>query len=94
MTLLIVRLLIVSRRARKNYASIICVGIAAMLIAQTLENIGMCLAALPVIGIPLPFFSYGGSSMLALYIGIGLVESICSHNKKYYFERESATQSV
>ena len=94
MTLLIVRLLIVSRRSRKNYASIICVGVAAMLIAQTLENIGMCLAALPVIGIPLPFFSYGGSSMLALYIGIGLVESICSHNKKYYFEREPSTQSV
>lgn len=91
---LVVRLLIVSRRTRKDYASLICVGVAAMLIAQTLENIGMCLAALPVIGIPLPFFSYGGSSMLALYISLGVVESICSHSRKYYFEREPSSQSL
>ena len=88
MTVLIGRLLIVSRRCRKGYASYILVGVAALLIAQTLENIGMCLAVLPVIGIPLPFFSYGGSSMLALYICIGVVESICTHNSMYYYERE------
>ena len=90
MTVLIIRLLIISRRARKDYASLICVGIAAVLISQTLENIGMCLAILPVVGITLPFFSYGGSSMLTMYICMGVVESICTHNKKYYFERESS----
>ncbi len=88
MSVLVIRVLIISHRARKDYASFMCVGFAAILIAQTLENIGMCLAILPVVGITLPFFSYGGSSMLAMYISMGVIESVCTHNKKYYFERE------
>ena len=52
--------------------------------------IGMCLAMLPVVGITLPFLSYGGSSVLAMYMLIGLVQSIKSHNQKYFFEREKA----
>ncbi len=94
MTVLVVRLLRIARKARKDYASLICVGIAAVLIAQTLENIGMCLAILPVIGITLPFFSYGGSSMLAMFIGMGVIQSICTHNRKYYFEREPSSASM
>ncbi len=90
MTVLVIRILMIARRARKDYASLICVGIAAVLIAQTLENIGMCLAILPVVGITLPFFSYGGSSMLTMYICMGVIQSICTHNKKYYFEREAS----
>ena len=86
--LLVIRILLVARHARKNYASYICMGMAGMLIAQAGENIGMCLAMLPVVGITLPFFSYGGSSMLSIYICMGVVQSICAHNKKYYFERE------
>lgn len=88
-TTLILRIIWISRSTRKNYASYICIGIAGMLIAQTVENIGMCLGFLPVIGITLPFFSYGASSMLSMYLCIGVVQSICAHNKKYYFERES-----
>jgi len=60
-----------------------------MLIAQSAENIGMCLAILPVVGITLPFMSYGASSIISMYICMGVVQSICTHNKKYYFERES-----
>ncbi len=90
MTVLVLRILVIARRARKDYASLICVGIAAVLIAQTLENIGMCLAILPVVGITLPFFSYGGSSMLTMFICMGVIQSICTHNRKYYFERESS----
>ena len=60
-----------------------------MLIAQTTENIGMCLAMLPVVGITLPFFSYGASSLVSMYMCMGVVQSIYSHNKKYYFEREN-----
>ncbi|MBQ8523642.1 MAG: FtsW/RodA/SpoVE family cell cycle protein [Clostridia bacterium] len=89
MTVLVIRTLMIARRTRKHYASLICVGIAAVLIAQTLENIGMCLAILPVVGITLPFFSYGGSSMLTMFICMGVIQSICTHNKKYYFEREA-----
>ncbi len=88
-TTLILRIIWIARGTRKNYASYICLGIAGMLIAQSAENIGMCLAILPVIGITLPFFSYGASSMLSMYICIGVVQSICAHNKKYYFEREN-----
>ena len=94
MCVLVIRLLVISRRTRKDYASLICVGISAVLIAQTLENIGMCLAMLPVVGITLPFFSYGGSSMLTMYICLGVVQSICTHNRKYYFEREPSSASL
>ena len=88
MTTLVIRILYIARKARKSYASTICVGVAAMLVVQTVENIGMCLAFLPVIGITLPFFSYGGSSVLTCHIAVGLVLSVWTHRKKYYFERE------
>lgn len=89
MTVLILRILWIARNTRKRYASFLCVGIAGMLIAQTLENVGMCLALLPVVGITLPFLSYGASSLMSAYICIGIVQSICAHSKKYYFEREN-----
>jgi len=88
MALLILRLLRLAKNARKDTGSYICVGIAAILIAQTLENVGMCLGLLPVIGITLPFVSSGGSSVLSLYVAVGLALSVGTHNKKYYFERE------
>lgn len=90
MVILVLRILWIARNTRKTYASYICVGIAGMLIVQSAENIGMCLAMLPVVGITLPFMSYGPSSLLSMYICIGVVQSICTHNKKYYFEREQA----
>ncbi len=88
LVILVLRILWLAKRARKTYASYICIGIAGMLIVQALENIGMCLAILPVVGITLPFMSYGASSILSMYICMGVVQSISSHNKKYYFERE------
>lgn len=87
-TTMILRILWIAKGARKNYATYICIGIAGMLLAQSAENIGMCLAILPVVGITLPFFSYGVSSMISMYLCIGMVQSICAHNRKYYFERE------
>ena len=88
-TVLIIRILMIAKNTRKKYASFICVGIAGMLIAQTVENIGMCLALLPVVGITLPFLSYGASSLLSMYICIGIVQCICAHNDRYYFDREN-----
>ncbi len=88
-TTMVLRILWIARGTRKNYAMYICAGIAGMLLAQSAENIGMCLAMLPVVGITLPFFSYGVSSMVSMYLCIGVVQSICAHNKKYYFEREN-----
>lgn len=90
MSILILRLLYLARHARKDCGANICIGVVALLIAQTLENIGMCLGMLPVVGITLPFLSYGGSSMLASFLYIGVVQSVATHNQKYYFEREKA----
>lgn len=90
MVILICRVLHLARRARKDCGANICVGIAAILIAQSLENIGMCLGMLPVVGITLPFLSYGGSSMLSSFLCIGVLQSVATHNHKYYFERENS----
>ena len=53
-----------------------CYGVAFMIIAQAIVNIGMCTMLLPVIGITLPFISAGGSSTACLYLAIGLVMSV------------------
>ncbi len=87
-SLVIFGILRTARRARYEYGMYICVGIAALFIFQTVENIGMCLGVLPVIGLTLPFISYGGSSILSLYLCIGVVLSVRTHQQKYYFERE------
>ncbi len=79
LAVLVMRVLWIGRQASYDYGMLIAVGVAAVLIAQTLENIGMCLALLPVVGITLPFLSCGGSSLLATYILVGMVHSVKSH---------------
>ena len=60
-----------------NYMNrLICVGIAGMLICQTFINVGMCVGVFPVIGLTLPFFSYGGSSLLTMFLAAGIVSGI------------------
>lgn len=61
---------------RKSSGAYILAGIAAMLIFQSFENIGMCIGIMPVTGIPLPFFSYGGSSIITTFISIGIALSV------------------
>jgi len=56
-----------------------------MFLAHIFENIGMCIGLMPVTGIPLPFFSYGGSSILTNYAAIGLVLSIYMRKKSISF---------
>ena len=63
----------------------ICAGLFGMLACQCLVNIGMCIMVLPVIGITLPFLSYGGSSVLATYMGMGLALSVYMHSNKRLF---------
>ena len=55
-----------------------------MLITHCILNLGMVFGMLPVIGVPLPYLSQGGTSVLAIYIGIGLVMSVRAHNEKVY----------
>ena len=73
---IIVRCLIVAREAPTRMESLVCVGMAGMLIFQTIANIGMCLFLMPVIGLTLPFFSYGGSSIVTLFGAMGVVSGI------------------
>ena len=55
---------------------LVCTGLASMLIAQTFENIGMCLGLTPVIGLTLPFFSSGGTSLITMFAAMGIVSGI------------------
>lgn len=73
---IILRILLVARKARTPFYRYVCVGMASILIFQTVINIGMCLFVMPTIGITLPFFSYGGSSLVTLYMAMGVVSGI------------------
>ncbi len=73
---IILRCVWVSRQAKSRMSAYIAMGIAAMLMIQTILNVGMCLYVAPVIGLTLPFFSYGGSSTLTLFVAMGMVSGI------------------
>ena len=70
------RIVKIGKRSHNFAAEMMCYGVAFMIIAQVIVNIGMCMMMLPVIGITLPFISAGGSSTVCLYLAIGLVLSV------------------
>lgn len=76
-----------AHKAEDMQGYLICIGVFSMISFQAIINIGMCLSLLPVIGITLPFLSYGGSSVLATYLGIGLVFSVYMRNPKTLFDK-------
>ena len=73
---IVARCVLVARDATTRMESLVCVGMAGMLIFQTVMNIGMCLFLLPVVGLTLPFFSYGGTSVMTLFAAMGVVSGI------------------
>lgn len=77
--LILIRLLILSYRAWDPLGKSICIGFFALVGIQVLVNLGMVLGLLPVVGITLPFFSSGGTSVACLYLGVGLVQSVSMH---------------
>ena len=79
LTAIIVRCIVTARHARSYMEKLTSAGVAGMLLFQMVANVGMCLFVLPVVGLTLPFFSYGGSSVLALYIAMGMVSSAYKH---------------
>ncbi|MBQ3136824.1 MAG: FtsW/RodA/SpoVE family cell cycle protein [Clostridia bacterium] len=91
--LLALRIVAVGKRAKNFAAEMMCYGVAFMIMAQAVINIGMCTRLLPVIGITLPFISAGGSSTVCVYLAIGLVLSIyrssgtISYENDYRFAR-------
>lgn len=82
---IIVRCIIIGLNARNNLGMYICFGVSAMLAFHTFENVGMCIGIMPVTGIPLPFFSYGGSSLLTNMTAVGLVLNIRYRSKVINF---------
>jgi rod shape determining protein RodA len=64
-------------------ARLLCAGVALMIGAPAIINIGVCLKLLPATGITLPFFSQGGSSNLSLYLTIGLVLTVFRHQNEH-----------
>ncbi len=80
------RILSIARRSRDMAGSLVCVGVFGMMMAQTFINIGMNLSLLPVIGVTLPLFSAGGTSVIVIYCAIGLVLSVARHNPKALFD--------
>lgn len=82
---IVIRCLVIGVNARNTLGMYICVGVAAMFAFHIIENVGMCMGIMPVTGIPLPFFSYGGSSMLTNLIAIGLVLNVKYRSKSINF---------
>ncbi|MFG3258002.1 rod shape-determining protein RodA [Streptomyces sp. NPDC048172] len=66
----------IARESSELYGTIVAAGVVAWFAFQAFENIGMCLGIMPVAGLPLPFVSYGGTSMFAVWIAVGLLQSI------------------
>ena len=85
LTAIIIRCIYVGVKSNNSLGMLACTGIAAMLIAHMVENIGMCLGILPVIGISLPFFSYGGSSIVTVFAAAGIVSGIKMRPKPVRF---------
>jgi len=72
---LVVRTLLIAMRARDTFSRLVAIGVACWFIIQIFENVGMNLGMMPVTGLPLPFVSYGGSSMFACWLALGLVNN-------------------
>lgn len=84
MSYICLKILFDSRRAKDELGKNICIGVFAMLFVHCFMNIGMVLKIMPVIGIPLPFLSAGGTAVIGVYIALGLVMSVYSHSEEKY----------
>ncbi len=76
---LIISTLRVAQRCEGVFGKLVAVGVAAMWTFQVFENVGMCLSLMPITGVPLPFISFGSSSMVAQLVTVGLVQSVSTH---------------
>ena len=74
--IIIVRCVMVGLRSKNAMSMLVCFGVAATVLFQSFINIGMCTGVTPVIGLTLPFFSYGGSSMFSMFAAMGLVSGV------------------
>ena len=80
--LLVWRILLIGWQARDPFGMLISVGLASMILFQLLVNVGMVTGVMPVTGVPLPFVTYGGSSLITLLFGLGILQSIRMRSNK------------
>ncbi len=79
--IILMRAFAIARRSSDPYGQMVCTGVIAWFAFQTFENIGMTLGLMPMTGVPLPFMSYGGSSMFANLIGFGLLQNVHARHR-------------
>ena len=82
---LITKIFYIAKTAKDSVGTLIASGIAGIFIFHVIENIGMVMGLLPITGVPLPFISYGGSSMITNYIMIGILLNISGKRQKTIF---------
>ena len=82
---LITKCIYVAKTAKDEAGSLIAIGITGVFLFHVLENIGMVMGLLPITGVPLPFISYGGSSLITNFICIGILLNISSKRQKTIF---------
>jgi len=80
--LLVWRILLIGWQARDAFGMLIAVGLASMIVFQLFVNVGMVTGIMPVTGIPLPFITYGGSGLISLLFGMGILQSIRMRSRK------------
>lgn len=80
---LVLRALYVSRTCRSPFASLFAAGLAGLVLYHAAVNIAMTMGLFPVTGLPLPFMSYGGSFLITMMAGLGLLENIAVHRYEY-----------
>ena len=78
---ILMRAFTIARRSTDAFGRLVCIGVLSWFAFQTFENIGMTLGLMPMTGVPLPFMSYGGSSMFANLIGFGLLQNVYARNR-------------
>ena len=83
--ILLIRAIIIASNSKELFGSLLVLGITAMWLFHVFESIGMSIGLMPITGIPLPFLSYGGSSMLANLIAVGFILSVNVRGKKIVF---------
>jgi rod shape determining protein RodA len=79
--IMLMRGLAIARRASDPFGRLVTTGVIAWFAFQIFENIGMTLGLMPMTGVPLPFISYGGSSMFATLIGFGLLQNVHARSR-------------
>ncbi|APH05901.1 FtsW/RodA/SpoVE family cell cycle protein [Bacillus weihaiensis] len=84
--LLIYRMIHIALESNDPFGSYLCTGVIGMITFQVFQNVGMTIGLLPITGLPLPFVSYGGSSLATYMIAIGIVLNVRSRTRKYMFD--------